>query len=73
MCWLAVAPFTFAVLRKGELAGYRLQVIGHSNPLSFNDLVSIERMRFLFAHQANRGEPCIGVRLQVRLLDSVNF
>jgi hypothetical protein len=62
MCWLAVAPFTFAVLRKGGFAGYRLQVVGRSNPLSFDDLVSIERVRFLFAHRAKKGEPCIGVR-----------
>ena len=34
MCWLAVAPFTFAVLRKGGFVGYRLQVVGRSNPLS---------------------------------------
>ena len=46
--------------------------------MSFDDLVLIERLRFLFAHRANRGEPCIGAyagsdtRLQVRLLDSVN-
>jgi len=64
MCWLAVhvASFTFAVLRKGGFAGYRLQVADRSSPLSFDDLVSIERVRFLFAHRANRGEPCIVVR-----------
>jgi hypothetical protein len=64
MCWLVVhvASFTFAVLRKGGFVGYRLQVADRSSPLSFDDLVSIERVRFLFAHRSNRGEPCIVVR-----------
>jgi hypothetical protein len=34
MCWVAVAPFKFAVLCKGGFVGYRLQVVGCSNPLS---------------------------------------
>ena len=63
MCWLWHLS-RLDLLRKGHggFVGYRLRVVDRNNPLSFDDLVSIERVRFLFAHRSNRGEPCIVVR-----------
>ena len=80
MCWLAVhvASFTFAVLRKGGFAGYRLQVatvavpcpstIWFQSSVCFSCLL-IERIEVSLALLYAGSD----MRLQVRLLDSVNF
>jgi hypothetical protein len=80
MCWVAVAPFTFAVLCKGGFVGYGLQAVGRSDPLSCPSTIWFQSSACVSCLLIERIEVSLALvyagsdmRLQVRLLDSVNF